>query len=238
MREQATWTASAYREERPRPASDQQQRTSADIYGYDDRFPARRPTSTRRYTANSAPRTIFRVVKHAEPQRIQRASLYGVPGVTQEPGRARPARTRRVRLHWLASVGIGMLVMLAAWLMLANILNWWQGAQDDWHYGRPRTAQYDVNVGHGGTSHFIAVNLQGHILVTEFQISDPTRSKLYIGPTLFGAGSALAPVTLSFRDVNGDGEPDLLIQVQSNTYVFINDHGSFRLPKQGERLSL
>lgn len=238
MKEQTTWTASPYQGEPLHPTRKQQQHP-ADISGYDDRVPTRRPTSTRRYTTNGTPRTIFRVVEHTEPQRIQRASLYGAPGVTQEPaGQAALARTRRVRLHWLATMGIGMLTMLAAWLILANVLTWWQSTQEDWQYGRPRTAQYDVNVGHGGISHFIAVNLHGHILVTEFQTSDPTKSKLYVGPTLLGAGSELAPVMPSFRDINGDGQPDLLIQVYHNTYPFINDHGSFRLPRQGERLSL
>src|SRR5581483_3931739 len=133
------------------------------------------------------PQTEIYATRHQGPPPIQRASRFSTavdPQTRSQPARQTPQWQR----DWLTTMGIGMLVMLAVWLLLMSVSSWWQGAQDDWQYGRPRTSQYDVNVGHGGVSHFIAVNLQGHILVTEFQISNPTNSKLYVGPTLLGAG--------------------------------------------------
>ncbi len=51
---------------------------------------------------------------------------------------------------------------------------------------------------------------------------------------MVGPGEALAPVTLSFRDVTGDGKPDLIATVDGTQIVFINDNGSFRPPRPGE----
>jgi len=136
---------------------------------------------------------------------------------------------------------MGMIAMLALWVLGTRLVNWWNVTQDDWHYGRPRTFQIDVRVGHSDDttpSHFIAVNLNRHIIIIEFPGGDPTRAKDYIGPTLFGDGQDFTPVTLSFKDVNGDGKPDLLVHIQDQTLVFLNDGSQFRPPKPGEHISL
>ena len=102
-----------------------------------------------------------------------------------------------------------MIAMLTLWVLGTMLVNWWNVAQDDWHYGRPRTFQMDARVGHNDVvtaSHFIAMNLDRHIIIIEFPGGDPTKAKDYIGPTLFGDGQELNPVTLSFKDVNGDGK--------------------------------
>src|SRR6266487_4661311 len=50
---------------------------------------------------------------------------------------------------------------------------------DIWHYGYPRTYQTDAVVGHGDSlahpSHFIAINLDGHLEVIELSGGDPKR---------------------------------------------------------------
>ncbi len=148
----------------------------------------------------------------------------------------------RWRVHWLVFVGIAMFVMVLGWAVLGAVANWWQTTQDDWHYGRPRTFQMDAVVGHNDStahpSHFIAVNLHRQIEVIEFPGGDPTHARVYLGPTLSGDGEDLAPATLSFRDVNGDGKPDMLIQVQDTTFVFINDNGMFRPARPDEPMHL
>ena len=135
-----------------------------------------------------------------------------------------------------------MIVMLALWVLGNLAVNWWNVTQDDWHYGRPRTFQIDAVVGHNDSpanpSHFIALNLNRHILIIEFPGGDATKAKDYLGPTLFGDGQNLTPVTLSFKDVNGDGKPDMLIHIQDQTIVFLNDGSQFRPLKPGEHLSL
>src|SRR5207237_8932226 len=116
---------------------------------------------------------------------------------------------------------------------------WWQVKQDDWYYGRPRTAQYDVAVGHTDSvlnkSHFIALNIKSHLQIIEFPGGDTSHARIYQGPTLLGIGSDLATVTLEFKDVTGDGKPDMLIHVQDSVFVFINDNGTFRTARPVEK---
>ena len=88
----------------------------------------------------------------------------------------------------------------------------------------PRTFQSDAVVGHGDSasnpSHFIALNLNGQVLVIEIPGGNPAKAQVYIGPRLFGAGEDLAPVTLSFEeDCNGDGKPDLNIHIAGSDKI-------------------
>lgn len=150
------------------------------------------------------------------------------------PARANPTRTedlperyqRHLRFHWLFFVGLAMMTMLIGWILLTTVANWWSIQQDDWQYGRPRTAQYDINVGHGTAqhpgSHFIVENLHRQIIVIEIPADDPGKAKIYVGPLLIGPGQDLTPVTLSFKDLNGDGKLDLIINVQQSHFVFLN----------------
>jgi hypothetical protein len=146
------------------------------------------------------------------------------------------------RFHWLFYVGMAMLVMTLMWGGLSALNSWWQVKQDDLHYGRPRTYQVDQAVGHNDSptkpSHFIALNLNRHIEIIEFPGGDPTKAKIYIGPVLMGPGQDLAPVTLAFKDVNGDGKPDMIVMVQDSRFVFINDGSSFRPLRPGEVIHL
>jgi len=129
-------------------------------------------------------------------------------------------------------LGIGMVVMLALWMLLTMAMSWWNTTWDDIHYGRPRTFQTDAVVGHNDSSanpsHFIAINLNGRIEVLEFPAGDGSKARIYIGPQLYGSGEELIPVTLSFVDVNGNHQPDMIIHFQDTRIVFINDKGSFR----------
>ncbi len=152
---------------------------------------------------------------------------------------ARPEKTPRSALFYL---GLGLCIMLAGWLCLSIVANWWQVTQDDWHYGRPRTYQVDQIVGHNDSqktpSHFIALNLNRHIEVIEFPAGDAANAKIYMGPLLMGQGQDLAVVTLTFKDLTGDNKLDMIINVQDNHFVFINDNGQFRAPHAGENIQV
>jgi len=151
--------------------------------------------------------------------------------------------TRRVssmqgfNFHWLVFVGIAMFIMIIGWVAFNALGSWWQTTQDDWHYGRPRTFQTDAVVGHNDSSsnpsHFIAVNLNRHVLIVELPGGDATKARIYSGPILIGPGQDLAPVTLSFQDVNGDGSLDMIVNVQDAHFVYINNNGTFRPAKSG-----
>jgi hypothetical protein len=146
------------------------------------------------------------------------------------------------RFHWSVYVGVAMLVMLVGWVAFSSLANWWQVTQDDWHYGRPRTSQIEVVVGHNDSdatpSHFIALNLQRHVQIIEMPGGDASKAKVYTGPILIGQGQDLAVVTLSFKDVNGDGKLDMIVNIQDSRFVFINETGAFRPTHPGENIHL
>ncbi len=127
--------------------------------------------------------------------------------------------------------------MILGWFMISALGSWWQVTQDDWHYGRPRTYQTDAFVGQGDSptnpSHFIAMNLNRHIVVIEMPGGDPSKARIFNGPTLIGPGQDLVPVTLTFKDVNGDGKIDMVINVQDSHFVFLNENGTFK-PAPGQ----
>lgn len=148
-----------------------------------------------------------------------------------------PTILQKRKLHWLVYAVLSLCVMMVGWMVLNAVANWWQITMDDWHYGRPRTWQVDQVVGHNDAitpSHFIALNLNRHVEIIEFPGGDGSKAKIYLGPVLTGPGQDLAPVTLTFKDVNGDHKLDMIVNVQDSHFVFINDNGQFRAPKPGE----
>jgi hypothetical protein len=155
-------------------------------------------------------------------------------------GRIRSKRRFWHGAHPLLYLGVSMIAMLALWTLLTSAISWWNTTSDDLHYGRPRTFQIDAFVGHneaaGTPSHFIAMNLNGHIEIIEFPGGDGSKARIYLGPQMYGTGDDLIPVTLSFADVNGDHQLDMIIHFQSSRIVFINDQGGFRPLRPEERL--
>jgi hypothetical protein len=148
----------------------------------------------------------------------------------------RGAPPKRQHAHPLLIVGITMSVVMAGVILLARAEIWWTNQQNTWTYGYPRIYQTDAVVGHNDSplheSHFIVLNLNGHIQVIEIPGGDPAHEKVYIGPILFNDDAGLVPVTVSFRDMNGDGKPDMLIRIQDQTIIFLNDGTQFKASKQ------
>ena len=140
--------------------------------------------------------------------------------------------------QWLPVMVAAIVVMVLGWCIVNAVLGWWQITQDDLRYGRPRTYQTDQVVGHNDSvahpSHFIAINLNRHVEVIEFPGGDASHARVYMGPILVGNGQDLAPVTLTFKDLNNDRRPDMIINVQDSHFVFINDPDQFRAPRPGE----
>ncbi len=223
---------------------------------YDDVWPARLPTSTRWYTKvptqqeamTQQPRK--RVVNVYDlptniPRRSSRPTTHGStlpPGQpAPRPTPVQPSHRMGLHIHWMLLVGVGMLAMGALWVVGNVLVTLGSTQMDDWHYGRPRTFQIDARVGHDDdvtSSHFIAMNLNRHVIIIELPGGDATKAKIYNGPTLFGDGQDLTPVTLTFKDVNGDGKLDMLVHIQDQTLVFINDGTQFRPLKPGEHVTL
>ncbi len=214
----------------------------------DEVYNTRRASSARRYQlpTTQAPRTIVRYHRQQVPPRGSRTQDYAPPVQEQHASlHTSVPKVKRAQeygyVHWLVPVGLTMLVVLAVYVGSSRVLNWWHGYQDDLHYGRPRTTQYDVRVGYGDThtpSHFIAVNLNKQVEIIEFPAGDATKAKVYIGPTLVGDNEDLTPVTLEFRDVNRDGKPDMIVHIGESQTVFLNENGQFRLAKSSDSITL
>lgn len=109
----------------------------------------------------------------------------------------------------------------------------WQRHVDDVTYGYPRTFQTDANVGHGGVSHFIVLNVHGTIEVLELP-SDPGKfpPHIYIIVRFTNQGSDLVPATVAFTDINGSGKPDMQVTVYNGSnpiiYILFNDGTQFK----------
>lgn len=238
---------------------------------YDDVWPTRMPTSSRRYQSMPDVQTETGR-KHVDSLPIG-AQRFNATGNTPRPSRAAipPRRSatqtsipavqgnrqrdiytddifphqavrgldtrQRLRFHWLVFAGLAMIIMIIGWFAFSAIGTWWQVTQDDWHYGRPRTFQTDAVVGHNDSpsnpSHFIAVNLNRRVIIIELPGGDSSKARIYSGPILIGPGQDLAPVTLSFQDVNANGVVDMIVNVQDAHFVYINENGTFRPARSG-----
>ena len=183
----------------------------ADIDGNGDVWPPPLPSSTRRYDVDN----------NGVPLRQRRVDYYhNTPLVSRRQPAEReapePTPRRRVQVHWLVFVGVGLLLMIAGWMAFSSLGAWWQTHQDDTTFGNPRTFQIDAVVGHSDSStspsHFIAENLKGQIIVVEFPGGDVSKARSYNITTIPG-NDANPPVRLSFQDINHDGKLDMVILI-------------------------
>jgi hypothetical protein len=141
--------------------------------------------------------------------------------------------------HPLLYLGLGVCATMLLWILFSTLSGWFTNSIDTLRYGYPRTFQTDAWVGHneqaGIPSHFIALNLKGHIEVIEFPGGDATHARVYLGPQLYSPDADLIPVTLTFADLTGDHKLDMIVTFQGTHVVFINDQGTFRAPLPAER---
>ena len=147
-----------------------------------------------------------------------------------------------ISLHLLAYIVTALLVLIAIYAIMGNVMGWARGKINDVQYGATRTFQTDEVVGHGdgaGTpSHFIAMNLNRQVLVIEIPGGDPSQLRTITGPYLFGAGEDKTPVQLRFDDLNRDGSQDLIVAVKNEEIVYLNKDGQFQPITPEERSKL
>lgn len=196
----------------------------------------------------------------AIPRRTSQRTTTSVPTPAMRGGKnadrsswlyTEPDKKFDQHVHWLLPLGIGMIAMLLLWVIGSSVLAWGLDRYDDLRYGYPRTYQIDAVVGHGDSkehpSHFIAMNLHGQAIVIEFPAGDPQHAMSYVVPYYIrqaggGQGGDLTPVTVTFRDVTGDGKPDMLVQIlfrtQVQTFVFVNTGTKFRPPTSSDKIHL
>ncbi|HEX6478480.1 MAG TPA: hypothetical protein VF043_06520 [Ktedonobacteraceae bacterium] len=127
------------------------------------------------------------------------------------------------RFQWMVFMGMVMFVMVLGWLLLTAAGYWWQGKQEDFKYGTPRTFQVDQYIGHGDTpdhpDHFIALNVGGMIQVIELNPLFPKYDHVY---PITRVNDRTTPVLLSFEDTRHTGKLDMLVTIgESNAYTVI-----------------
>ncbi len=201
----------------------------------DEYYNTRLPTSSRRY--HVSPEQVYQSgnkryhvrVADIPKRKSQQRQLPPPPRERYtEEVEALPQAKRHI--HPLLYLGVGMLAMAALFLLLSSAGTWIQTTKDDLTYGRPRTFNIDAVVGHNDSAanptHFIAINLNRHVEVIEQPGGDSSKMRVYQVTTLFGDGEDLAPVTLSFRDLLGNGKLDMLIHINNTVIAYINDNGS------------
>lgn len=219
--------------------------TESDIAEEEEYYVTRPHTSVRRYKQPVQRDTLddYAPEQAAFVQRRRASIAPAGERITSKaivPPLSLPRKGKR-SVPWLALI-IGMTIMIALVIGLSTFGSWWQMHQNDATYGRPRTFQENVVVGHhdsaNNPSHFIFLNLNRHVVITEFPGGDATHAMIYSGPTLFGDGGDLIPVTGEFKDVNGDGLSDMLVHIQDQTIVFLNDGTKFRPLQPGEHVNV
>ncbi|HSW88156.1 MAG TPA: hypothetical protein VLG12_03260 [Candidatus Saccharimonadales bacterium] len=151
---------------------------------------------------------------------------------------------KKERKGWCFPTVIGMVIFLLLIVVGNLVMPWIQTTWDDFHYGRPRTTQYNVVVGHNDDppnnypSHFVAINLNRQIIIIEYPGGKAKDAKSYQGPLMLGPGQDLATPFLSFADLDGDHRIDMTVKVQEGRAFFINQGDSFRPLRTGEKISV
>ena len=213
----------------------------------DEEYYVTRPhSSVRRYNQPPQRDTLDDAdILKAEPVHQRRTNDKPYPGSGKLSLAANPSKKEtwlQDKRFPIIAVVVGMLLMAALFVTLSAFSSWWQVHQDDVTYGRPRTYQVDAVVGHNDSpanpSHFIFLNLNRHVVIIELPGGDASHARIYNGPTLFGDGQNLTPVTAEFRDVNGDGKPDMIVHIQDQRLVFINDGTQFVPLQPGQQVHI
>lgn len=136
------------------------------------------------------------------------------------------------RIHWVLILWSGMLAMLVFYLLWNWGNSWWTNHQLDSTYGFPRTYQVDEVVGHSDSTdhptHFIFLNLNGHVEIIELPGGDSAHAKIYSTGQIYADNAASIPVTGEFKDINGDGKIDMIVHIGDQRIVYLNDGTQFK----------
>lgn len=203
-----------------------------DLMDDDSLYQTRMPSSARRYKAppsqrdtDDEPISQGAFIQRRSSRRIQ--PTHGIASNAVTPAR----HVQQQRRFPLVSTLVGMIITIILIMSFSMLSSWWTTYQNDLHYGRPRTFQMDAVVGHNDSpsnpTHFIFMNLNRHVEIIEIPGGDPTRTRIFLGPVLYGDGQDLTPVTGEIRDINGDGKPDLIVHIQDQQVIFLNDGTTF-----------
>src|SRR5579885_3043338 len=141
--------------------------------------------------------------------------------------------------HWIRQnlhyFGFGMLLMLALWYAgTSYVVPFVQEKIDHWNCGAPPgICQFDLNVGHGGTTHFLTQYWHSQVILIETPLTDPGKTKVYSAPvSVIGGDSSQRIVTLTTAYIARHpqkGKPDIVASVTgfSLPIIFYNTGNGF-----------
>jgi len=203
-----------------------------DLEEEEEYYVTRPHTSTRRY--DLLPEQVIRQgnrtyhVRHGSPPVPPRQHQY----IEEDPNVWKGTRRRFHPLVWF---GFFIFIMIIGWIAISALGNVWQSKQDDWQFGQhPRTYQTDAVVGHSDSStspsHFIALNLNGQIIIIELPGGNAAKARSYTITTVQG-NEGNPPVKVNFQDLNADGKLDMIVTIgdpgSSFTVMLFNDGTQF-----------
>jgi len=115
------------------------------------------------------------------------------------------------RKPWRLYFMSGLCIMLILYLtFLLGVKPWWDGVTSRWAAGQSMVSTAEGNVGHGGTSVFFCYAEGGQLTVIEVV---GTKYKVYTGIV---TSKAHLYVSMTIKDVNGDGKPDVVLYVEGS----------------------
>jgi hypothetical protein len=127
-----------------------------------------------------------------------------------------PKRQGLLATYW-KHIAAGMCICLGFYLLMTRlVLPVAVNTQQQWDYGSSRVTVYDLNVGHGGISHFITQYYKNQIVVIEMPVDHPEQSKIYaLSETVAGDISqhVITLTTAYIRKNAVQGKPDLIVSV-------------------------
>jgi len=136
----------------------------------------------------------------------------------------------------------GVLAILAIYMAVTTIYQWGSVQLADVQYGATRTYHTDAFVGIDDNaaqpSHFVAMNVNSHVVIMQIPAGDTTLTRIIDGPALIGYNAASTPVLLTFRDTNDDTRLDMIVTAGGQSFVYLNRIDQFVLMPTEERATL
>ena len=139
-------------------------------------------------------------------------------------------------------VGSAFLAILTIYFAVTTLYQWGSVQLADVQYGATRTFHADAFVGINDNAtqptHFVAMNVNHHIVIMQIPAGDTSKTRIINGPALTGANAANIPVLLNFRDTNNDTRVDMIVTAAGQSYVYLNRVDQFVLKPVEERATL
>ena len=160
-----------------------------------------------------------------EPQMLRthrKSKRAPVTAETKAPVQERVTEDLPPRLSWLKQnmhyIGLGMFVMALLCIVFVSYVSpACTAILDRWNYGEARISHFDLDVGHQGTSHFLAEYWHNQAIVVEFPQNHSEKATVYTLRMATTGDDDPRSVTLHTAYINPHGKPgypDVAVQVE------------------------